>query len=246
MTTLTRSFAACAIPVAALVLEAEALRAQSYGDHDQTLTIGAAEFEPADTTNGEGYLDADGYVYASSGPVDWFAPMSLPDGAEVTQLCLFANDADPVYDVSAEIVERFLPVPGQLLGYNTFGTTQSTGTAGYGEYCSAPFSRTILNVDHITADLLEATSYRIHVEKTGSLGFGGVRITWHRQVSPPPATPTFADVPASDPAWPYVEALAASGITAGCGNGDYCPDATLTRRQMAVFLAKALGLHWTN
>jgi hypothetical protein len=35
----------------------------------------------------------------------------------------------------------------------------------------------------------------------------------------------------------------ASGITAGCGGGNYCPDAP-TRRQMAIFLAKALGLHW--
>ena len=50
----------------------------------------------------------------------------------------------------------------------------------------------------------------------------------------------------SDSAWPHVEALAASGITAGCGGGDYCPGATLTRRQMAVFLAKALGLNWPD
>jgi hypothetical protein len=33
-------------------------------------------------------------------------------------------------------------------------------------------------------------------------------------------------------------------VTGGCGNGNYCPDAPLTRGQMAVFLAKALGLHW--
>ncbi len=74
----------------------------------------------------------------------------------------------------------------------------------------------------------------------------GVRVIWHRQVSPAPGTATFNDVPTSDPAFQYVEALAASGITAGCGSGNYCPDGTLTRRQMAVFLAKALGLHWPN
>lgn len=38
--------------------------------------------------------------------------------------------------------------------------------------------------------------------------------------------------------------LVASGITAGCGNGNFCPDAPLTRRQMAAFFAKALGLYW--
>ena len=43
---------------------------------------------------------------------------------------------------------------------------------------------------------------------------------------------------------PVVEALAASGVTAGCGTGtDFCPNAPLTRGQMAVFLSKALGLH---
>ena len=80
-----------------------------------------------------------------------------------------------------------------------------------------------------------------------SLSFGGVRITWKRQVSPPPGTPSFTDVPPGDPAFQSIEALYASGITVGCAGGTtYCPDATLTRRQMAVFLAKALGLHWTD
>lgn len=36
------------------------------------------------------------------------------------------------------------------------------------------------------------------------------------QVSPEPGTPTFNDVPATDPAFQFIEALAASGITVGC------------------------------
>lgn len=77
--------------------------------------------------------------------------------------------------------------------------------------------------------------------------FGYVEIWWHRVVSDPPATATFGDVPTSHPFYQFVEALASSGITAGCGNGaNFCPDAPLTRGQMAVFLSKALGLHWPN
>jgi hypothetical protein len=76
--------------------------------------------------------------------------------------------------------------------------------------------------------------------------FGQVEVHWKRSVSPAPASPTFGDVPTSDPGFQYIEALAASGITGGCGGGNYCPDASLTRRQMAVFLAKALGLDWPN
>jgi hypothetical protein len=72
--------------------------------------------------------------------------------------------------------------------------------------------------------------------------FQGARFTYHLQVSPPPATATFGDVPTSDAAFAYVEALAASGITGGCGGGNFCPNSPVTRRQMAIFLAKALGL----
>jgi hypothetical protein len=35
-------------------------------------------------------------------------------------------------------------------------------------------------------------------------------------------------------------------VTAGRGNGNFCPDQPLTRGQMAVFLSKALGLHWPH
>ena len=78
------------------------------------------------------------------------------------------------------------------------------------------------------------------------VALGGVRITWHRQVSPPPATATFPDVPTNHPFFQYVEALNAAGITAGYGNGNFGVNDPITRGQMAVFLAKALGLHWRN
>jgi hypothetical protein len=58
--------------------------------------------------------------------------------------------------------------------------------------------------------------------------------------APPPATGTvFADVPASAFAAAWIEQAAAEGISAGCGGGDFCPLASVTRAQMAVFLLKA-------
>ena len=62
------------------------------------------------------------------------------------------------------------------------------------------------------------------------------------EVGPAPPFPTFDDVPTTHPFFQFIEALTAAGITAGCGNGNDCPDAPLTRGQMAVFLAEALGL----
>ena len=91
-----------------------------------------------------------------------------------------------------------------------------------------------------------AVQFGINSTPTYSAGMRlrGARVLYRRQVSPAPSTATFNDVPISHPFFQFVEALAASGITAGCGTGVYCPDAPLTRGQMAVFLAKALGLHW--
>jgi hypothetical protein len=57
---------------------------------------------------------------------------------------------------------------------------------------------------------------------------------------PPPCTGVFADVPCSSPFAPWVEALAAEGITSGCGGGNFCPQSPVRRDQMAVFLLKAL------
>jgi hypothetical protein len=67
---------------------------------------------------------------------------------------------------------------------------------------------------------------------------------WHHQVDAPPVTATFSDVPTNHPFFQFVEALAKSGITGGCGGGKFCPDQSLTRGQMAVFLAKGLGMGW--
>jgi mannan endo-1,4-beta-mannosidase len=59
---------------------------------------------------------------------------------------------------------------------------------------------------------------------------------------PPAAVGRFADVPPSYWAAAWIERFAAEGITSGCSATAYCPDATLTRAQMAVFLVKAFGL----
>jgi hypothetical protein len=49
----------------------------------------------------------------------------------------------------------------------------------------------------------------------------------------------FGDVATDHWAAAWIKQLAADGITAGCGNGNYCPDAPVTRAEMAVFLLKS-------
>ena len=59
---------------------------------------------------------------------------------------------------------------------------------------------------------------------------------------PPPSNGVFNDVPIGSFADAWIEQLAAEGITAGCGNGNYCPEDPVTRAQMAVFLVRTFGL----
>jgi hypothetical protein len=59
--------------------------------------------------------------------------------------------------------------------------------------------------------------------------------------TPPPATGTvFDDVPQGSFADDWIEELESLGITGGCGGGNYCPDAPVSRAQMALFLLKTL------
>jgi uncharacterized repeat protein (TIGR03803 family) len=55
---------------------------------------------------------------------------------------------------------------------------------------------------------------------------------------PPACTGVFGDVACPSPFADWIEALAAEGVTAGCGLGNYCPGDSVTRAQMAVFLLK--------
>jgi hypothetical protein len=60
--------------------------------------------------------------------------------------------------------------------------------------------------------------------------------------TPPAATGIFDDVPVSSPFASWIEQLSIEGVTAGCGNGNYCPDNANTRGQMAVFLVRTFNL----
>ena len=61
-------------------------------------------------------------------------------------------------------------------------------------------------------------------------------------VPPSCGTPRFADVPAGDPFCRFIEELARRGVVSGCGGGNYCPGASVTREQMGVFLGVTFSL----
>jgi hypothetical protein len=52
----------------------------------------------------------------------------------------------------------------------------------------------------------------------------------------------FADVPSTSVFCRWIEELARRGVVTGCGGGNYCPLASVTREQMGVFLTQTFGL----
>ena len=166
-------------------------------------------------------------------------PVHLPAGALVTSITVFYHDthpsSDPVVSLQASnttgniSILHTVPIPGFAAGDNSVTSVLPTPV----QIDNAANHYSILvSLSRGTAPELQAL-YR-------------VRVTYRLQVSPAPGTATFADVPVGHPFHRFVEALVASGITAGCGSGNYCPNDAITRGQMAVFLAAALGLHWPN
>jgi hypothetical protein len=167
------------------------------------------------------------------------APLLLPAGATITAIELEGCDTS----VTAALAATLVTCPGPAGASCTPGGGAATGTAAVP---GCAFFRSNLTTPLTVNNA--ANTYFVQEDNvgdtTGTVSFRAVRIYYKLQVSPAPGTATFTDVPATHIFYQYIEALAASGITAGCAAGQYCPDATLTRGQMAVFLSKALGLHF--
>jgi hypothetical protein len=62
--------------------------------------------------------------------------------------------------------------------------------------------------------------------------------------TPPQATGIFTDVPSTHWAADWIEQVYNEGITVGCGTNPlkYCPDSSVTRAEMAVFIVRTFGL----
>ena len=166
--------------------------------------------------------------------------VELPSGASLTSVRWWGYD-DASQDLTFFLYKTCLPASGPGTQETTLiDSGGSSGTPGAFSGLISPTPETIDN---------EACSYYVRVQfgdSTPALRFYKVRVEWLRQVSPAPAVATFNDVPLGHPFFQFIEALAASGITGGCSAAPplYCPDDPLTRGQMAVFLAKGLGLQW--
>jgi S-layer family protein len=195
-------------------------------------------------------LDAFDYVgqNSSSGCNCGFRhEIDVPTGAFLENLRLYFYDLTLSTDITFELCKSSVESDTGLNPARSCITTSTTAAPGYGSLL-LDVNQTFLTQMQLDGDpALEEVRWTVVVtmpEPYTTQKFAGVRLKWKRQVSPAPATATFADVPTNHLFFQFIEALADSGITTGCSPGNFCPDAPLTRGQMAVFLSRALGLHW--
>ncbi len=129
----------------------------------------------------------------------------------VTDSCDTATSASHTLSVEFADVPFLSPFHDDII---TIATAGITGGCGGSDYCpTSPVQR-----DQMAVFLLKS--------EHGSA------------YTPPACTGVFTDVPCPGLFTDWVEQLSAEGITGGCGGGNYCPDSSVTRAQMAIFLLK--------
>ena len=208
----------------------------TFGISSQTVVmIGSFQFQPNQpSTTIATSVGIDRYV-SSSGAA--FAHADLPNGALVEKIELRACDTS----ATDAVVLNFYScaTPGAFCGLVANLSTGAAAIPGCGN-----FALTLVSPQQV--DNQVPLVLTIATGTSSATTFSAVKLYYRLQVSPPPASNSFTDVPTSHWAFQYVEALKASGITQGVTPTTFEPESNVTRAQMAVFLAKALGLHWPN
>ena len=170
----------------------------------------------AGSTVSIGGAAATGVSIADPTRIDAIAP-ALPPGS--VNDVVVAVPSKPAVMLKAAWFARFLDVPPSHLFARAIERLRRTGITtgcGGGNYCPG---------DPVTRAQMAVFILR---GKHGS--------SYH----PPPATGTvFDDVPKTALFADWMEEFATEGITTGCGGKHYCPNNSVTRGEMAVFLLRA-------
>ena len=205
----------------------------AHAANERVLTLNAWDFNTFTSADVTGISNG----YRTGGGVSFIAGLHLPSGSEIVGLEMTSNDTDGGADVSASL-KKYNDPDGLWITVGSPATSSGTfGTA---------FVSTTIPPTEIVDNL--GGHYFVQVDVGGNTKFRDVRVYYREPVSFAPATATFTDVPTTHPFFKFVEALYAAGVTGGCNASppQYCPDTPVTRGQMAVFLAQALGLYWPN
>lgn len=219
--------------------------ARTPGAHGTTATsyvsIGPWQFDPiasSTTYDDLGAGTARASRFGTGGVGAFVAPVNLPNGSLLVSVEFDLCDSNASNNHVQSALEAC-----DLLG-ETCAVLGGAMTSVSDELVPCVRYTNDLTPLQFTVDNLAGRLFlvaRTHaLDETNSIS--GALVGYRLQVSPAPATATFADVPTGHLFFRAIEALAASGITSGCGGGNYCPEQPVTRGEIAKFLANALGL----
>ncbi len=197
--------------------------------------------------------------------------VTITAGAGYSDQLLVIDSGSSYFTFDLRVSQRLDPIPSAWTGVEVYEITRCADCWGlYSEITPTPA------IPFSFSDLSAYSRPLPHVLVPGdSIGVGSTTVTLLSRVGdtatlqigaggppppdqpppadePPPApgvTTRFRDVPTSHTFYTEIEWLAARTITRGCNPpaGDlFCPDTTVTRGQMAAFLARALDLPATS
>ena len=200
---------------------------------NNTLSLSALAGMPRDNVSAAAVQGDRARIYCTASCIVYF-PVKLPSGVRIDSVGANVYDADDEGRIEVALSTCAIQGSEDCLQISSAAT-------GIGPTVGASIitDNTNYTVDNTTHSLL------LEVRLFGDspeVAFKNVMVSWKRQISPAPGSATFNDVAVGHAFFQSIEALAASGVTSGCGDGNYCPDAIVTRGQMAAFLARALGL----
>lgn len=173
---------------------------------------------PTPTPSGNPFTDVDGHPF--EGDIDWLYNEGITGGCTATRFC---PDANVSRDQMASFLDRALGLPTTALDFftddegniheaaiNRLAAAGITGGCAVGRYCPKdPVKR-----DQMASFLVRAYDL------------------------PSSSTDPFTDDEGNQHE-NQINALAASGVTGGCGPARYCPTVSVSRGQMAAFLHRA-------
>lgn len=210
----------------------------AWGSQLGAIHIGATKFtgrfNPASPN-----LDYEQFQFYS-GLGEYYAQVTVDPGNAITHFSCHFNDSHATDNIQFRWLRFRTDFDSGTSSGTVLDSFVSSGTPGVASGFLDPGGEETMHIyDPIQDDLIQ---HYLSVTVTPNVSFAGCYAFFRRQVAPSPATATFSDVPTSHPFFRFVEALASTGVTAGCGGGLYCVNAAVTRGELAVFLAVALGM----
>jgi hypothetical protein len=169
-------------------------------------------------------------------------------GVDITLLSggtcsITANQAgNGTYAPAPSATETFTVVLSQTIAFGPLSNV-APGTAPFGLSATAGSSLTVTftsntssvcTVSGSTLTILISGGCSITASQAGNASYAAAPSVTQN------FTVLFADVQPTDYYYAAINSLAQHGITAGCGSNDYCPQESITRAQMAIFVVRTV------